>query len=180
MADKSGNYHLNIDTSGIPAGEYKIEAAGESKTVQLGQTSQPSSGKLSEPEPERIITQPEQAISVTPEVIRWYAGQAGLDPQSQLKEAEDQLNRRLKGGYWKIISRGQPLTEQAGSCESQYCLVRGIGACTTCRDKDILTNKNLTTSQAAPAVPAPKDSQTQPEEDQGAWARLNNWLSQLL
>ena len=35
-ADTAGRYRLDIDTSGIPSGAYKIEGAGETKIIQVG------------------------------------------------------------------------------------------------------------------------------------------------
>lgn len=35
-ADTAGKYSLDIDTSGIPSGAYKIEGAGETKIIQVG------------------------------------------------------------------------------------------------------------------------------------------------
>ena len=61
-----------------------------------------------------------------------------LDPQDkkQYAEAEGFLKKRLMGGYWKI-AQSEMLTEEAGNCENEYCMVRGADACTVCRDKDI-------------------------------------------
>jgi hypothetical protein len=38
-ANSNGKYNLDIDTSDIPAGEYKIDVAGEIKTIQIGGSS---------------------------------------------------------------------------------------------------------------------------------------------
>lgn len=35
-ADSAGKYTLSIDTSGVAAGDYKIEGAGETKVIQVG------------------------------------------------------------------------------------------------------------------------------------------------
>ena len=35
-ADSAGKYSLDIDTSGIPSGAYKIQGAGETRTIQVG------------------------------------------------------------------------------------------------------------------------------------------------
>ena len=35
-ADSAGKYNLDIDTSGIPSGAYKIQGAGETRTIQVG------------------------------------------------------------------------------------------------------------------------------------------------
>lgn len=77
----------------------------------------------------------------SPEVVTWYAQHIGLDPQEkrQYAEAEGSLKNMLSGGYWKVIARGEPLTEEAGNCKQQYCLVRGIDACTECREMDTLS-----------------------------------------
>jgi hypothetical protein len=39
-ADTAGKYSLNIDTSGVPSGAYKIQGAGETKTIQVGGVAQ--------------------------------------------------------------------------------------------------------------------------------------------
>jgi hypothetical protein len=188
VADNSGNYKLNIDTSGVPEGEYRIDAAGESKTVYMGQKSSQASNIVREaPDSELIQTQPATDLAITSDVIRWYANLTGLDPQNpdQLKEAEEHLNARLDAGYWKIIARGQPLTEQAGDCMSEYCLVRGTGACTACREKDILIKGNQTRipPEIESSVPL-RDNQSQPKssppDEQGIWDRITRWFSNLL
>ena len=64
----------------------------------------------------------------------WPGGQNS----SQYDMAEKLLKKRLSGGYWKIIARGQPFTEEAGDCQEEYCLVRVKDACTVCREKDMI------------------------------------------
>ena len=154
-ADSQGRYLLDIDTSGIPAGEYRIEAAGETKTIQIGTTS-PSSSSSSQnigslKETNAHINPARKAakkVDITPEVVRWYANKTGLkiENRSQLYKAELLLKKRLSDGNWKIIGRGEPLTEEAGNCLEEYCLVRGNGACTTCREKDILLKESSVTN----------------------------------
>lgn len=157
-ADSTGRYRLAIDTTGIPAGDYVITGDGETKTVRLGGagssissvavasgatgsassgSSAGSSGPSAAAGSSASSTGP---IGVTRETVLWYAGLMGLDASnsSQYGQAEEQLERRLSEGYWKIIRRGEPLTEEAGDCMQEYCLVRGTDACTVCRDKDII------------------------------------------
>lgn len=143
-ADQNGRYELAIDTSGVPEGEYRIESSGDVKVVRIASGSGGGSDRrdvasaIPEMEPEE---RPEDVseVRITPEVVRWYANLGGLrmDNSSQYAEVEAQLRRRLEGGYWKVIRRGEPLTEQAGSCEDEYCLVRGVGACRSCREKEM-------------------------------------------
>ena len=79
------------------------------------------------------------SAGVALEVVSWYAKQAGLDPNNteQYAEAEKSLKDKMSGGYWKIIARGDPLTEKAGNCQEEFCLVRGVGACTECRAEEM-------------------------------------------
>jgi|WetSurMetagenome_2_1015567.scaffolds.fasta_scaffold01215_18 hypothetical protein len=147
MADSEGKYVLDIDTSGIPAGEYRIEAAGVTKTIQIGSKSSSSRSasiaKDDDDDTKAVDFKPtEKPVEITPYVVRWYANYTGLriENSSQYDEAEELLKKRLKGGYWKIISKGDPLTEEAGDCQQEYCLVRGADACTICREKDKILN----------------------------------------
>ncbi len=79
-------------------------------------------------------------VGINQETVRWYARQIGLkyENSSQYDTAEKLLKERLRGGYWKIIAQGEPLTEEAGNCQQEYCLVRGVDACTVCRDRDMV------------------------------------------
>lgn len=156
IADSSGKYSLAIDTTGIPAGEYRIQGAGEERRILLGgaggaggpaatispSSSSTSSSSGSGADDPSQVQQVSRSVGVSGETIRWYAEQTGLDAanESALEEAERLLRQRLEGGYWKIIPEGEPLTEEAGVCQQKYCLVRGADACTVCRDKDILRN----------------------------------------
>ena len=147
-ADSEGRYSLDIDTLGIPAGEYRIEAVGQAKTIQIGKASSAtsSSPRLMEDYGEIIqVNTPAKPVEITPSVICWYANKIGLEVEnsSQLGRAEKLLLKRLEDGYWKVIARGEPLTEQAGNCMQEYCLVRGGGACAACREKDIISKGNL-------------------------------------
>ena len=156
-ADSTGSYSLSIDTSGIAAGAYKIEGGGETKVIQIGgstpTSSSPSSSAVSSSAPSSPapVTSSGEGSSyggkgsssdfaITSDVISWYAKQADLDPTKpkQYIEAENGLEYRLKGGYWKLIARGDSLTEKAGNCQDDYCLVRGVDACTSCREIEIL------------------------------------------
>jgi len=196
-ADSQGRYALDIDTSGIPAGEYRIEAGGETKTIQIGSASLASSSGDSSPSDERgsEISDTEEKIKakpsakpvrITPVVIRWYANGLGLDAEntSQYEEAERLLKKRISDGYWKIIARGEPLTEEAGDCLQEYCLVRGSGACQECRDKDILLKgsyaNNLSANESAISLVNKSDSPTsEPVNKGGFWSRIWDWVSQL-
>ena len=166
MADGNGKYSLDIDTSGIPAGEYRIEVAGETKTIQVGGQS-PDSSAASSPTStasaaskneddgtgEEMTDQKEKPVEITSEVIHWYANETGqsIATAGKYQETEKQLRQRLAGGYWKIIRQGDPLTEQAGNCENMFCLVRDKDACTVCRDKDIIQKSNQSIDAANPA-----------------------------
>jgi uncharacterized protein (DUF2141 family) len=136
-ADSKGEYSLAIDTTGIPAGDYSIEVDGDSKTIRIGSpaAAATSAGGGNENEDENsgqtsashaTAGSPTSVIAITSEVIRWYAGEIGLNPDdpAQYAQAEKNLKDRVKGDYWRVISLGQPLTEEAGNCEEEYCLVR--------------------------------------------------------
>lgn len=148
LADSKGKYSLAIDTSGIPAGDYRIEGDGDSKTIRIGSPAAAAtsanggnededSGKASASH--ATTKSPASVTAITSKVIRWYADKLGMDPDDpdQYAQAEKSLKNRVKGDYWRVIALGQPLTEEAGNCEDEYCLVRGIDACTTCRDKEL-------------------------------------------
>ncbi|MFB3764161.1 MAG: hypothetical protein ACE14P_02820 [Methanotrichaceae archaeon] len=151
LADSSGKYSLIIDTSGIPRGDYRIEGGGDFKIVHIGGTSSTSSSgessaghDSSEGISSLHIDENAPGKEITSDVIAWYAGGHGLDPENttQYTEAERQLMAMTSGGYWKVIARGEPFTEKAGNCEDKYCLVRGKGACTTCRYEEMLAISN--------------------------------------
>jgi hypothetical protein len=196
MADSNGKYVLDIDTSGIPAGEYKIQAAGVTKTIQIGSRSSASSSGIiakddDDGDTKAIQVKPtEKPIEITSYVVRWYANYTGLkiENSSQYDEAEELLKKRLKGGYWKIISQGDPLTEEAGNCQQVYCLVRGADACTVCRDKDIILKGGQPSQQASssdsglPALSANQSSSQsgKPEPSDGFGSMLANWIRGLL
>jgi len=162
-ADPGGKYKLTIDTTGIPAGDYKIEGAGDSKVIKIGGSSSgasvTSSGSSKSSKSSSSggssssssSTSRPVSRSVTPDAIRWYINSTGLNPDDPdaYSKAESGLKARLKGGYWVLIARGDPLTEQAGTCQESYCIVRGSGACTTCKDKDVLTSSAKETSSSS-------------------------------
>jgi hypothetical protein len=173
-ADSNGKYSLDIDTSGIPAGEYRIEVAGETKTIQVGGSS-PDSSAASSPANtatgisstasaasqneddgtgEEIPDQKAKPVEITSEVIHWYANETGqsIATTGEYQETEKQLRQRIAGGYWKIIRQGDPLTEQAGNCENEFCLIRDKDACTVCRDKDIILKSNQSREAANPVT----------------------------
>lgn len=154
MADSSGKYSLAIDTSGIPNGDYSIEGGGESKVIRFGGTASSAaspptsseglgghedSGGTASSSALPHINQNTPGLEITPDIISWYAGNHSLDSKNatQYAEADRQLKALTSGGYWKVISRGDPLTEHAGSCEDKYCLVRGKDACTNCRYEEM-------------------------------------------
>ncbi len=187
QADSQGKYTLVIDTSGIPDTEYKIQGAGDVKTIRLGGSSQSSSSD--DEEPARAYAQPKiRSVQITPQVIVWYADQINLDPQNrtQYSEAEESLEKRLREGYWKIIARGEPLTEEAGNCEQEYCLVRGADACTVCRDKDMLlrANKsakaNLTEKNASGTQTKISPTQERPARVKGFPSVIIDWILRIL
>jgi hypothetical protein len=188
-ADSQGRYALDVDTSGIPAGEYRIEVAGEAKNIQIGGTassvsvaSSPSKPTASRPQTESDLAQGSsraKSLEITLDVVRWYANETGLkiENQSQFDQAERLLEKRLAGGYWKIIVRGEPLTEEAGNCLQQYCLVRSKGTCTGCRDKEIIVKGKR--QPPAPALNATEKSDStdgQPQEKAGLWNRIAGWI----
>ena len=218
LADSNGKYELTIDTTGIPAGLYRIRGASETKTVCLGGSCtdalSASSSSLagSDTESNEIDvsasdtfggsnddrrttkTKASKAVGINRETVKWYAGQVGLSAgnSSQYHEAEELLRKRLDGGYWKIIARGEPLTEEAGDCMQEYCLVRGNDACTVCRDKDIILKGggqvatatasagNNSNSTAIIRVSSDQNSYnlSQPESDQdkGIMSRIRDWI----
>jgi hypothetical protein len=155
-ADSDGKYSLILDTSGMPGGDYIIEGAGDVKTIHVGSSEISSesgsnsgshdSGNISVRSEDGSNGSPEQqssskGLEVTSDVIEWYAGMHGMDPKNsaQYAEAKRQIGNMISGGYWKIIAKGSPLTEQAGNCEDRYCIVRGKDACTVCREEEIAT-----------------------------------------
>ena len=81
-----------------------------------------------------------KGVPINPEVISWYSHEIGLDSKipDQYTKVEENLKERTSGGYWKVIAKGDPLTEKAGNCQEEYCLVRGVGACTTCRAEEMM------------------------------------------
>lgn len=187
-ADQNGGYRLAIDTSGVPEGEYRIESAGDVKVVRItsasGSRGDSVTSEVSETESVETVSE----VRITPEVVRWYANMSGLrmENTTQYQEVEAQLRQRLKGGYWKIIRRGEPLTEQAGDCEDEYCLVRGVGACTSCREKELAilrarsgdgVKKSESVESAAGGINSSIES---PEADRGIVRRFIDWLLGLL
>jgi len=146
-ADSAGKYSLSMDTSGLANGAYKIESAGETKVIQVGEEMEtlPAKQVRVSATPSSISSGSFESASssgeaVTPEVIFWYAKHVGFDPNNteQYAEAERNLKNRISGGYWKVIARGDPLTEKAGNCQEEFCLVRGVDACTTCRAEEMM------------------------------------------
>ena len=196
--DSSGKYTLNIDTSGIPAGDYRIEGAGDAKTIRLGgagsvttPTSSGGNGRSGdgEDDKESSTIQAAKPVSINRETVSWYAQQMGLKTEnsSQSDEAEKLLKKRLSGGYWKIIARGDPLTEEAGDCLAEYCLVRGVDACTICRDKDIILKGSQSSKQSdrkelSPTTSPKNQSQQTAEstEEKGFLSTVTDWIGGLL
>ena len=193
-ADSAGKYKLAIDTTGIPAGDYRIQGAGDAKTIRLGGGSASVSSSIdsnelagSDASSEKLATKP---VAINRETVEWYANKTGLkiENSSQYDEAEELLKKRLKGGYWKIISRGDPLTEEAGNCLQEYCLVRGVDACDVCREKDIILKGGQPSQQASrndsglPALSANRSSsQSEKSEPSGGFlSMVANWIRGLL
>jgi hypothetical protein len=157
-ADSNGKYSLDIDTSGIPIGDYKIEGSGKSKVIKIGgspgskaggasdtkEKTGSNDGGSSEARLSPIV--PMKSLPVTPDAVMWYAEELGLnasDPENY-SQAKSRLNDRLKVGYWMLIGRGQELNEEIGTCQDAYCLTRGSGACTTCKDKENVVERART------------------------------------
>ena len=193
-ADSGGKYELAIDTTGIPAGDYRIQGAGDAKTIRLGGGSASVSSSIdsnelagSDASSEKLATKP---VAINRETVEWYANKTGLkiENSSQYDEAEELLKKRLKGGYWKIISRGDPLTEEAGNCLQEYCLVRGVDACDVCREKDIILKGGQPSQQASrndsglPLLSANQSSsQSEKSEPSGGFlSMVANWIRGLL
>ena len=193
-ADSAGKYKLAIDTSGIPAGDYRIQGAGDAKTIRLGGGSLSFSppinskeGNKNEAPSEKQVHKP---VEINQETVSWYAGQMGLEIKnaSQYDEAEKLLKKRLSGGYWKIIAKGEPLTEEAGDCLQKYCLVRGADACDVCREKDIILRGGQPSQQSSksdtglPAVSGNQSSSQsgKPEQDKGLLSTVADWIGGLL
>jgi hypothetical protein len=121
-------------------------------------------------------------VAITREVLEWYAPKIGMNASNatELAETKRRLDNQLRGGYWKIVSRGDALTEKAGDCDQQYCLVRGIGACTSCREKDQMINPAK--SSPPPQWEHKNDSQIPANPEAQTFRlirRLINWLGQL-
>lgn len=200
-ADAEGKYDLDFDTSGVPAGEYRIEAAGDAKTIQIGasshgttpgiaSTSSTAGPKEDESTGSEIL--PEQKakqVGITSETVHWYANENGLTiaTPEEYQETEKQLRQRLSGGYWKIIPRGEPLTEQAGNCEKEFCMVRDKDACTVCRDKDILQKSKQPPETTSPVAEKQiqasqnlNESQTsKPANEKSLMEKISDWATQL-
>jgi hypothetical protein len=223
QADSAGKYNLAIDTSGIPAGEYRIAGAGETKVVRLGDGSSSPVSTSSELAGESIGTGSKESnsgkangekssiettakpvtakpvttkpvttkpVTINQETVGWYARQIGLEYEnsSQYNTAKKLLEERLQGGYWKIIARGEPLTEVAGNCQQEYCLVRGVDACTACRDRDMVLrgSTSLNDSSAnATVLPDIPSKQSPPPAEEPAQQRsfvstFLDWIRQML
>jgi hypothetical protein len=207
QADSAGKYNLAIDTSGIPAGEYRIAGAGDTKVVRLGDGSSSSvstSGKGSEGAGSKesnsgkakgetpSIERTTKPVEINQKTVQWYARQIGLkyENSSQYDTAEKLLKERLRGGYWKIIARGEPLTEAAGDCQQEYCLVRGVDACTVCRDRDQVLRGSTSSNDSSPSVnatplPAIPSKQSPPQAKEPVQQRsfvsmFLDWIRQML
>jgi hypothetical protein len=193
-ADSAGTYKLAIDTTGIPAGDYRIQGAGDVKTIRLGGGSSSASPFVdinelagSDATPESQVLKP---VEINRETVEWYAGQIGFETKnaSQYDEAEKLLEKRLSGGYWKIIRQGEPLTEEAGNCLQEYCLVRGADACDVCREKDIILkggqpSQQSSRSETGLALLSANQSSSQSEKSEpgsGFLSTVANWIGGLL
>lgn len=140
-ADDIGRYSLDIDTSGVPSGEFRIDGLNESKLIWLGSTRDRAGSETKNYSSTESVSTKLSSVPITPEVMRWYANELGLDADNatQYAEAGSQLNKSIANDQWRVITRGSPLTEKAGDCQDDYCLVRGAGACRTCREKEMVT-----------------------------------------
>lgn len=193
-SDFAGKYKLIIDTSGIPAGDYRIQGAGDAKAIRLGGGSSSVSPLINSNEwneneaPSK--KQVSEHVEINREIIEWYAGQIGFEIEnaSRYDEAEKLLKKRLSGGYWKIVSRGEPLTEEAGDCPEKYCLVRGTGACDVCREKDIIIkggqpsrqSSRSDTSLSALSANQSSSQSGKPPQSSGFLSVLAYWIRRLL
>ncbi len=210
QADSAGKYNLAIDTSGIPAGDYRIKGAGDSKIIRLGggdssTTSTSFTGKAEsfgsdganksesgKAKSEEFSTgQRTKPVEINQKTIHWYARQIGLNVvnSSQYDMAEKLLKKRLSGGYWEIVAQGQPLTEEAGDCQEEYCLVRGTDACKVCREKDMIlrmgsslnnSSKNSTLHPALPSKQSPSSQASESIQRKSFVSMLLDWIRQLL
>lgn len=195
-ADPDGKYELVIDTTGIPAGDYRIQGAGDAKTIHLGGGNAPlspsiDSNELNTNENEAQSEKPAaKPVEVNGETVSWYAGLIGFEIKndSQYDEAEKLLKKRLEGGYWKIILQGEPLTEEAGDCQEKYCLVRGVDACDVCREKDIIsrggqpTRQSIRSETGLPAATGNGSSSqsAEPGKSDGFLSSVADWIGGLL
>ena len=207
-ADTAGKYNLAIDTSGIPAGDYRIAGAGDAKVIRLGSGSpsyistssevsggskgsdskEPDGGKAKEEK--RSIDQTTKPVEIDQKTVQWYARQIGLkyENSSQYDTVERLLKERLRGGYWKIIARGDALTEEAGNCQQEYCLVRGVDACTVCRDRDLILrgstslNDSRTNATPLPVLPSKQNTSqaAEPVPKKDFVSMFLDWIRQLL
>ncbi|MCX6677693.1 MAG: hypothetical protein NTU95_07080 [Methanothrix sp.] len=196
QADSVGKYELVIDTSGIPAGDYRIQGAGDAKTIRLGGGGSAPASALAAGNEGADETLPKKQekkpVEINRETVEWYAGQIGFEVKnaSQYDEAEKLLKKRLSGGYWKIISKGEPLTEEAGDCLQKYCLVRGADACDVCREKDIILKGGQPSQQSSGsdtsllAVSGNRSSSSsesgKPEQGKGLLSTVADWIGGLL
>lgn len=190
QADYAGKYELIIDTSGIPAGDYYVTGAGDAKTIRLEDGTAVSSSLINDKEINKNGASSEKQVEINREIVEWYAGQIGFEIKnaSLYHEAEDLLNKRLSGGYWKIIARGEPLTEEAGDCLQKYCLVRGVDACDVCREKDIILKggqPSLQSSRSDSSLPVlsgnlSSPQSVKPEQRNNFLSIVANWIRRLL
>ena len=130
-------------------------------------------------------------VEINQKTVHWYARQIGLkvENSSQYDTAEKLLKKRLSGGYWKIIAQGQPLTEEAGDCQEEYCLVRGTDACTVCREKDMILKGGPSSKQSdrkessllrTPSKQSPSSQTAESMEEKGFLSMLLDWIRWLL
>jgi hypothetical protein len=187
-SDAWGQYKLDIDTSGVPGGTYMIEGQGQSKTVQLGS----SAGQFIPSTEEETVDVDETADSkpaklrMTSEVIQWYARQQNLDPcnSTQYAEAESGLKKMTGMDQWRVIARGDPLTEKAGDCQEDYCLVRWAGTCKVCRDKEMVAyakraaheNAQKINNDSAEAGADQSTLASTPEKEEGFIGEVIDWM----
>jgi hypothetical protein len=194
QADYAGKYELIIDTSGIPTGDYYITGAGDAKTIRMGDGTAVVSSSINDKEMNKKGASSEKRVlkpvEINREIVEWYAGQIGFEIKnaSQYDEAEELLKKRLSGGYWRIIARGEPLTEEAGDCLQKYCMVRGVDACDVCREKDIILKggqPSLQSSRSDTSLPVLSGNQSssqsgKPEQRNSFLSTVANWIRRLL
>ncbi len=129
-------------------------------------------------------------MEITSATVQWYANKTGLDSgiPANMTPPKSASKSRLSGGYWQVIARGDPLTEEAGNCEQDYCLVRGVDACKECREKDMLQKENKSSEKpdileknvSAVSQNLTEPQASEPGQEKSFIRRVTDWIWQLL